>query len=270
MNLAHLKGRFPFRVGAPSYVFPADILPNVKALADAVDDVELALFESDAISPLPGEDTIRELAACARAKALTYTVHLPLDADIGGRDETERRESVRKVLAVAARTAPLRPFGFVMHCPAPADPESAAVRAEWLAALSRSAEQLLAEGLDPRSVCIETLDYPLHWIDDVMRAFGFSVCLDVGHALLHGQSVRALVERYFGRTRVLHLHGVADGKDHRALSAVDPEALSLILSALREKDGADRVLTLEVFSEDRLRDSMATLAERWERREQDK
>src|ERR1035437_7731078 len=35
-----------FRLGVPSYVYPADILPNVKALAPYVDDVELVLFES--------------------------------------------------------------------------------------------------------------------------------------------------------------------------------------------------------------------------------
>ena len=35
-----------FRLGVPSYVYPADILPNVKALAPFVDDVELVLFES--------------------------------------------------------------------------------------------------------------------------------------------------------------------------------------------------------------------------------
>src|SRR5450759_615623 len=36
----------PFRLGVPSYVYPADILPNVKALAPYVADVELVLFES--------------------------------------------------------------------------------------------------------------------------------------------------------------------------------------------------------------------------------
>ena len=36
-----------FRIGATSYIIPADILPNVEYLAPQVDDVELVLFETD-------------------------------------------------------------------------------------------------------------------------------------------------------------------------------------------------------------------------------
>ena len=37
----------PFRLGTTSYIIPADILPNVRYLADKVDDIELVLFEAD-------------------------------------------------------------------------------------------------------------------------------------------------------------------------------------------------------------------------------
>ncbi|MCX7010033.1 MAG: hypothetical protein NTY53_22795 [Kiritimatiellaeota bacterium] len=46
-----------FRVGVTSYVYPADILPNVERLAGRVDDVELVLFESEATAPNSADTT---------------------------------------------------------------------------------------------------------------------------------------------------------------------------------------------------------------------
>ena len=40
-------------------MFRADLLSNVRRLCDYVDNVEIALFESDAISPLPDGTAIR-------------------------------------------------------------------------------------------------------------------------------------------------------------------------------------------------------------------
>ena len=62
-----LKGCFPFRLGTVSYIIPDDILPNVRYLADAVDDIELVLFESDELSNIPDEAAIAELADIAGA-----------------------------------------------------------------------------------------------------------------------------------------------------------------------------------------------------------
>ncbi len=36
-----------FRLGSTSYVYPDDILPNVRKLMSSVDDIELVLFEVD-------------------------------------------------------------------------------------------------------------------------------------------------------------------------------------------------------------------------------
>ena len=78
-----LKGAFPFRLAATSYIIPADILPNVRFLGPFVDEVELVLFESAYESNLPSEETIRELKSLASGMNLTYNVHLPTDAFVG-------------------------------------------------------------------------------------------------------------------------------------------------------------------------------------------
>ena len=58
----------PFRLGATSYIIPDDILPNVRFLADKVQDVELVLFEvDDGPNNLPGPEVIAVLQALADA-----------------------------------------------------------------------------------------------------------------------------------------------------------------------------------------------------------
>lgn len=255
-----VKGRFPFPVGASSCVFPADILPNVRRLCGCVDYVELALFESDAMAPLPDGSVIRELGAIARERSLSYTVHLPFDADVGLLDDAERAGSVRRQLRAMECVAGLEPLAFVMHWPAPADRADSAIRALWRDSLARSARELVESGVEPRLLCIETLDYPYEWVADIGAACGFSVCLDVGHVTLYGPPVPEFVEDYFDRVRVVHMHGVMNGMDHYSLSAVDPGLLSLLVSKLSVDPGMGRVMTIEVFAEDRLAESLRVIS----------
>ena len=41
----------------------------------------------------------------------------------------------------------------------------------------------------PGLISVETLDYPLGILKDLIDAFGLGVCLDVGHLILHGRDV---------------------------------------------------------------------------------
>ena len=258
------KQRFVFRVGAPSYVFPAAILPNVRAIAHLVDDVELLLFESDAISPLPDEVTLTHLEDLALTHDLSYTVHLPMDADVGSSDEGIRRESVGKFLRAIRRTESLVPHAFVMHWPrneGGSCDESG--RILWRDALRRSADELKAAGVDLGRVCVETLDYPFEWVSEVIEAFGFSVCLDIGHVILHGDRLEDILARHWGRTTVVHLHGVSEGKDHRPITVMDPQLLERLRSRFCNDDGVERVVTLELFKAERLVESLSVLRE-WE------
>ena len=110
-----LKGAFPFRLGTTSYIIPADIIPNVKFLADKVDDIELVLFESDEMANIPSAEVVDELDVLAKENQLTYTVHLPLDIHTGHAVESERIRSVEKCLRIIERMAPLNPAAYVLH-----------------------------------------------------------------------------------------------------------------------------------------------------------
>ncbi|MDP6524818.1 MAG: cobamide remodeling phosphodiesterase CbiR [Kiritimatiellia bacterium] len=248
----------PFRVGTTSFILKDDILPNVRFLADKVDDIELLLFESDGQSPLPGEDVVEALASLATQHRLSYTVHLPLDAWIGSEDESVRSLSVAKHSAVIRRFLPLQPRGYVLHCRLN-DPPGDLDR--WREAVARSLDEILDAGIPPQRLCIEILDYPFEWIEPVVRAHGASICMDLGHVIAAGRSVTECIDQYLDRTEIVHLHGVDDKRDHRSLSKLPPDLLATILARLANDTKRDRVLTLEVFDRDTFEESLALIKE---------
>jgi sugar phosphate isomerase/epimerase len=261
----NLKQKYPFRLGTSSYIIPDNILPNVRFLAPLVDDVELVLFESAEHSNMPGVPEIAELQRLAAEHALTYTVHLPLDVELGHRDNAVRQRSIEQCRHVVELSRLLKPFAWVLHLSHPVGPEPipADDRPRWLKALAESAAVLVEAFPDPSLCCVETLSYPFDWVEDIVARHGFSVCLDVGHLLLRGDSLAGALDRYGDRTRVVHLHGVRGRTDHTDVSALAPEVLALLWSFLRLTERGTRVVTLEVFNRPDFERSIETLAAAW-------
>jgi sugar phosphate isomerase/epimerase len=258
-GLPGLKGRFPFRLGTTSYIIPADILPNAEFLAPLVDDIELVLFELDDDSNLPDPPAVERLSALGREQHLSYTLHLPLDVRLGAPEKAVRQRSVAKCLAVFERTKPLAPRAAALHFDwdgrggLPADLDG------WRAALSRSVGELLAAGARPRDLCVETLGYPFEVVEPVVLEHDLSVCLDVGHLLLRWQSPEAFLDRHLARCRIVHLHGVVGGKDHRGLAAFDPGLLARLVARLSNEGAAERIVSLEVFNQADFEESLAIM-----------
>ena len=253
-----LKGRFPFRLGTVSYIIPDDILPNVRYLADKVDDIELVLFESDELSNIPGEATIAELVALAGERGLTYTVHLPLDVFHGCKEEKGRVASVEKCLRVIDRTLPLRPFSYVVHFHGDRRGVSPSQDLSLWQDQHRASLERLVEAVPGWMLAVETLDYPFRLVEGMVAEFDLSVCLDAGHIWLYGYDLNAAIERYRSKIRVIHLHGVENGVDHREISTLSDSQVRSVLAAA-EEGAPDRVLTLEVFGETELQRSLETL-----------
>jgi sugar phosphate isomerase/epimerase len=223
-----------------------------------VDDVELVLFESDEISNLPDAATVARLAELAAAHDLTYTIHFPLDTDLASPDETIRERSVAKCRRIAETVAPLAPFAYLLHLPTPPDGPPAA-RRPWQDRLEPSLEALLAAGLEPRRLCAETLAYPFAYAVPLVERYDLSICLDIGHLLLGGYSLPEHLTAYLPRCRVVHLHGLLAGADHRDLTGLHPADLEAVLHAAAGAGAADRVVTLEVFSQPDFEKSLEVL-----------
>ncbi|MEW6368364.1 MAG: cobamide remodeling phosphodiesterase CbiR [Acidobacteriota bacterium] len=246
-----LKGRFPFRLGTTSYILPADIVPNVEYLAPMVDDVEVLIFESDEISSLPDTAAIERLVELALRHHLTYTVHLPLDIDLGAC--TDRRQAVGKCLRVIDRVARIRPFAYVLHLEPPDRRAHAPDEtAEWVQAADESVGEIVESIGDPGLLCAETVAVPFERIEEIIVKHGLSICLDIGHMALHGYALDACLRRCFAKCRVIHLHGLNDGQDHRHIKLLDRAWRELLMDYLYADAGRERVLTIEVFAQEDL------------------
>ncbi len=249
-----LKQVFPFRLGTSSFIVPADITTNVSVLGDIIDDVELLFFESDDASNLPSPVDCKKLAALARDHNLSYTVHLPLDTWLGSPDEEERRASLARTLTVINRTRDLAPFAYILHLhgdkgdhrtPVPSTTDIP----RWQTQHARSITELLeTSGIPSRLFAVETLAYDFAHAAPLIEQFDLSVCLDIGHLLLGDKDVDAHIDRWIDRTRVVHLHGISDGHDHRAVTHLPKNDLTRWLGRFAEPPG-QRVVTIEVFSE---------------------
>ncbi|ABB23996.1 MAG: xylose isomerase [Pelodictyon luteolum] len=245
---------FPCRFGTTSYIIPDAIIPNVEYLRKRVDDIELVLFESDEFSNLPTADDMRRLIEFAAEDDLTYSVHLPLDAYLGHRDRDERERSVAKCMRIVELTADLPRSAYVVHAEAGKGvdvntfDQSALMR--FADAFRASASRLLSStDASASEFSVETLNYPYEHIWPVVDDLGLSVTLDVGHMMLCGFPAAEYFDRYLHRARVLHVHGVLEGRDHVSLRHLDATILDMVMERLKTHPDLERVFTMEIFSE---------------------
>jgi sugar phosphate isomerase/epimerase len=258
-HFAHVKGRFPFRLGTTSYILPAPIVPNIRFLGPYVDEVELVLFESQGEDNLPTQEEIQEMRHLAEELALSYNVHLPTDIFLGSPNLAERGKACATTLKFFRRTLPLEPTGYVLHLDIEDSCEMGSqVFNLWFERVAASLEAMIAEGLDPRRVAVENLGYPLEWIQSLVETKGMSICLDIGHLLRYGYDLKNNLKAFQPLTSMMHLHGVSDDVDHRGLELISTDDWAVIVEALGNYQGC---LSVEVFSLENFRSSLLRLKE---------
>lgn len=251
------KARYPWRLGATSCVLPADIMANVRALAPLVDDVQLLFFESAAKSLLPQPLDVQVLRDLAEEHGLSYTVHLPTDLALGAAAKAERQEGIGEILRLMAQLAPLEVQSFDLHLVREPDLSDAA----WLDNLAASLQELSgALGQEKRLVGVENIEYPFGLVAHLVADYGFSVCLDFGHLVHYGHDLEEGLG-LLSQVRHLHYHGVQGGRDHQTLT--DMEQARMLGKRLAEV-GYDGVVTLEMYSLEKLKSSLALLGEAWQ------
>ncbi len=247
-----LKNKFPFRIGTSSYIIPDDIIPNIKYLANQVDDIEILLFESDEISNLPNKNVIKEMNQLAAKNNLTYNIHLPVDIALGSTNKQIRESSVQKCLRVIDLMQAVNPLAYILHLTGNPDimgKGTTETIKDWLPFLEESLFEIKKTGMNMNLLSVETLSYPFNYLDELINKFNLSVCLDIGHLLIYGYSLEEHLTKYIDKTKVIHLHGILDGKDHQAISNLPEEILNELFSTLNKNYLKDRIVTLEIFNE---------------------
>jgi sugar phosphate isomerase/epimerase len=245
------------RIGTTSCIWHDYMLPNVERLAGRVDDVELLLFDIERDVPPPAE--VARLAELARAHALSYTVHTPLDASLASTDEGRRTAGVDKVRRALAWGAPLAPVGYTVHVYLGDGERDSAPPTDldaWRARAHRSLAALAAE-VPARALCVECIDYDFALIAPVVEALDLSVALDVGHLMRDGRGLAAALDAWLPRTRIVQLHGTRpDGRDHKSLAWARRQDLEWLFRTLIDRQFGG-VVTLELFDPDDLDASLA-------------
>ena len=255
--------QLPFRIGTSSYIIPDDIVPNVRYLADKVQDIELVLFEvDDGPNNLPDAGTVMELNRLGAAHGLTYTVHLPLDLRLGA-DGDEQHLSLQKARKVIDCTKGLTPFAYVMHLDGrevkdAQDAQDRAVLRQWENQAARAIEITAGWAGGLARLAVENLEgYPLDFWEGVLARTGSGRCVDIGHLWRDGHDPIPYLARALAQTRVLHIHGIAE-RDHKSLANVPQDELMRVLDWLL-KSGYAGVMTIEVFGEEDFQTSMDAL-----------
>lgn len=247
------RKKLPFRIGTTSYIYPEDILPNVRKLKGKIDDIELILFEDDNGGNIPPQKGLKELRRISREWDLTYTVHLPLDVDLSGVDSAEN------VKGLVERLEVLDPYAYILHLNLPKKPEVNLRR--WKGVVGESLKRIIdRRKAVARRMAVENLGYSFSKVDSLILNNDLSVCVDIGHLITMGVDPIAHCKKYFKMMRVIHLHGVNGKKDHISLKYLDGDLIRRLVDFLKV-NAWHGVLTLEVFSQTDFEESLAIL---WE------
>ena len=270
--LKKYRGRFPFKLATTSYIYPDEIVPNVAKLGPSFDEIELVLFESKGQDSLPNHIQIKRLIELSHLHRVGFNVHLPIDISLGDECEEVRKNGISIVKKVIKETLCLNPSFYTLHLDhstAPAYAFGSRVKDAlmqdpdiegWRRRLIPCLKEILDNGIESKRISIETLGYPFEWIEDIIKEFGFSICLDIGHILIHGHDLQSYLEKYLPRTTVIHLHGFQNGVDHLGIEKLSEPVLKTILSHLHHYHG---IVSVEVFSIDELKSSLAILEKKW-------
>ena len=252
---------FPFKIGTTSFIYPDSYVQNVKMLAPYLDEIEMLLFES-APNSLPSNHEIKELFSLSKEFDFSYNIHLPLDISLGVKDSSMRHSAIETIKQVMDLTAPLSPTSYTLHLPyGESDFGSEQVK-RWKECKYQSMDALCSFGFNSRIISIETLNYPLEWVEDILKEFNLSVCMDLGHLILYELDMKDVFNRYRNRISIIHLHGANENKDHQPLDLLSKSNLKTILRMLKQFMGT---VSIEVFSFDHLNASLKYLESVWKK-----
>ncbi len=254
------KGIYPFKICTTSFIYPDDYVPNVTMLGPYMDEIELLLFESRGRDALPSRTVIADLGRLAGEFDLSYNVHLPTDICLSDRDPARQQRAVETMARVMERVHPLSPSAQILHVPyIEASFKEPDVK-NWRDRVYKNLEKLVTAADNSKTIAIETLDYPLELVEDIVLDLDLMICLDLGHLMVYDYDLIGVFNKYSRKTSVLHLHGVENDRDHRTLNRLSEKLASNVLRILRRFTG---VVSLEVFSFENLKSSLEFIENHW-------
>lgn len=232
--------RLPWRLAAPSWVWPGGVVENVARLAPEFHEIGILLLETTPTPAYRPEDFPSGLGN----GTTRFHLHLPLDlpwhqgmAVVGP-----------LVDSLFALTRGLSPWAAVLHAPPDAR------------LLAAAAQSFAASGIPPRRILLEnTEDFSYCDFYCDIKYFHYGMCLDLGHMLAHGQERCLFLPDLWSRVRMVHLCAPGPGGAHAPLTELDAEGHRLLRYILERLEPGS-VVMLELFSPEALFTSQEFLA----------
>ncbi|MGE5443266.1 MAG: cobamide remodeling phosphodiesterase CbiR [Ignavibacteriales bacterium] len=262
------------QVGTTSYIYPDNIIPNVRKLTGLVDDIELVLFEGKDYSNLPSIDDVKTLRKISEETGISYTVHLPIDLDICSKDAEFRKFSLKRTIEIMRLASSLNPRGYIVHLPRenviPERSHLGEVESEemWVLRTTRSLSEIFIE-FGNENVFIENLSYPIKHILPIIEEFDFKLCLDISHTLKCSDKWTEIFDKNFTRIKVVHFYGPEiEGEGHTGLQKAERNFIKSVIDRIMSSDFSG-LLTLEVFGIEDFFESKKIIEEEisdWEKR----
>ena len=253
------KGVYPFKLCTPSFIYPDHYVPNVELLGPFVDEIEILMFESAPADSLLSSQEINALSRLSQELDLTYNIHLPTDISIGDPDPVKQQQAIDSLIRVIELVAPLRPTNYTLHLPYDDNLGDKDSIKRWQEVVHHNLLKILTTGVG-NLIAIETLDYPFEMIETIIAELNVSICMDLGHLIVHGENLKRVSDKYLDKTSIIHLHGVEDGNDHLALDRLAKPLVKTVFEILGQFSGS---VSLEVFSFENLDTSLAFLERCW-------
>lgn len=250
------KGLFPFRLATTSFIYPDTYTANVIKTGPYFDEIELLFFEGPPPETESLIDEIAELARLASSLDLSYNIHLPIDRNICDSDPTNREAAIGAIHGLIELTAPLSPTSFTLHVPFQGRPDDRQDVRFWLEHAHQGISKLLKTGIPSRRLAVETLDYPIAWLEAIITEFDLSICLDIGHLIINQFPILGTYQRFADRICLIHLHGTCKNRDHLSLDQLEPSHLEEVMNLF---SNYNQTVSIEVFNLDNLKKSLQVL-----------
>jgi len=255
------KALYPFKLCTTSFIYPDHYIPNVRMLGPYLDEIELLLFESQGPDALPSRPVITELCRLAAEFNLSYNVHLPIDISISDPDPARQNLAVQTMIRVMDLVQPLDASALTLHVPFGENAFDASRVAQWRDRVYINLQRILSGWEKKPTIAVETLDYPLELLEDIIVDLDLAICLDLGHLMVYDFDLIKVYDKFGFKTAVVHVHGVENGRDHLTLARLPEKSASTVLEVLKRFSG---VVSLEVFSFEDLRTSLKFIENQWD------
>jgi len=258
------KRRFPFKIGCTSYVIPDTIIPNVTFMADIVDDIELLFFESSNNAPYLTNAEIRELGSIAAINDITYSVHCPIDIAVGASDVHGLDNFLYQIEQITEQSKKLPVSGYIVHLDGLQNNFTEEELSSWYRKVNYICNKIITNcAVDTKLFCIENLTCDPFVNIKIIDKYNFSACIDCGHLWHQKHDWQKYCSTLFSNTKVFHLHGVTNNKDHCSLINHDHIQLeSFIKTYLKD---FTNIVTIELFGKEITFESLAIVRELWEK-----